>query len=288
MTVTRTLAALLAVAVLAGCASVRSPDPRDPWEPMNRAFFEFNDGFDRVLLKPAAQGYRFVLPEPIREGVRNFYSNLQDPWIALNQLLQGKVELAINDLSRFLWNSTIGLLGIFDWATDMGLPKHREDFGQTLAVWGVGFGPYFVIPILGPSSVRDAGGLVVDTIGYLPWQIPKWIDRDNYLGWSIGLTTLDLIQTRESLLDVTDVFEQAALDRYAFIREAWFQRRRNLIYDGNPPPLPATDKQSRRPLVEPKVPANYESVMATGPRQAEPADALRPVETAHAFLEPSP
>jgi phospholipid-binding lipoprotein MlaA len=283
MTFARTIGALLAIAVLAGCASVRSPDPRDPWEPMNRGIFEFNDGLDRALFKPVAEGYRFVLPDPIREGIRNFFSNLQDPWIALNQLLQGKFEPAVNDMSRFLWNSTIGLLGIFDWATDMRLPKHNEDFGQTLAVWGVDSGPYFVIPVLGPSSVRDASGTFVGAFAYLPWMGPKWLDHDNYLGWSISLTALDFVQTRANLLDVTDVLEEAALDRYSFVRDAYFQRRRNLIYDGSPPPLPASDKQSgfvpRGPLVEPKLPANYDAVLATGTRR---------VETAHAFPESRP
>jgi phospholipid-binding lipoprotein MlaA len=283
MTSTRTIAALLAAVALAGCASVRSPDPRDPWEPMNRGIFEFNDGLDRAVFKPVAEGYRFVLPEPVRDGVRNFYSNLRDPWIALNQLLQGKFEPAVNDMSRFLWNTTIGLLGIFDWATDMGLPKHNEDFGQTLAVWGVDFGPYFVIPILGPSSARDGSGLVVDSFAYLPWYLPKWIDPDNHLWWSIGFTAVDFVQTRANLLDATTALEEAALDRYAFTRDAYFQRRRYLIHDGNPPPLPAGDRQSelapRPPLIEPKLPANYESVLAAGARR---------VETAHAFLEPPP
>jgi phospholipid-binding lipoprotein MlaA len=263
--------AAIAIVVLAGCATTRSPDPRDPWEGLNRATFEFNDGFDKVLMRPVAEGYRFVLPTPARTAVTNFFSNLNDPWVALNQLMQGKVERAIDDLGRFVWNSTFGLLGLIDIASDMGLQKHKEDFGQTLAVWGVDSGPYLVLPILGPSSLRDGVGLIPDAYAYLPWQIPKWADFDHRVTWQWSLTGLDLVDTRANLLDATDLLEQAALDRYAFLRNAYFQRRRNLIYDGNPPPLPA-DKQSgatpfadpapRATLVEPTLPANYPAVLA--------------------------
>jgi phospholipid-binding lipoprotein MlaA len=268
---TRTLrlgAALLAAAVLAGCSTMRSPDSRDPWEGLNRATYEFNDGFDRALLKPAAEGYRFVMPTPARTAITNFYANLKDPWIALNQLMQGKVRLAIDDLGRFVWNSTFGLLGLIDVASDMGLAKHNEDFGQTLAVWGFDFGPYLVLPILGPSSVRDGLGLIPDAYAYLPWQIPKWADFDHRVTWQWSLTGLDLVQTRANLLDATGILEEAALDRYAFVRNAYFQRRRYLIYDGDPPP----DKQSDAApfaepvptglLVEPMLPANYPAVLA--------------------------
>ena len=280
---------------MAGCATVPNPDPRDPWEPMNRATFEFNDGVDRVVLRPLAEGYRFVLPEPVRDGVRNFFANLQDPWIALNQLLQGKVEEALSDAWRFIANSTFGIGGIFDIATDMRMPKHTEDFGQTLAVWGIDFGPYLVLPVLGPSSARDAVGTLVNSQGYLPWQLPKWLDVDHRVAWQNSLTVVDLIQTRANLLEASDLLEQAALDRYGFLRNAYFQRRRNLIYDGNPPPLPPRDEQSdaapaerasgtvadRREdppppreaspgpqAVDPKVPTNYEAVLAAGERRA--------------------
>lgn len=274
MTITlRTGAALVAVAVLAGCSTMRSPDPRDPWEGLNRATYEFNDGFDKVLLKPVAEGYRFVLPTPARTAVTNFFANLKDPWIALNQLMQGKPRLAIDDLGRFVWNSTFGLLGLIDVASDMGLPKHNEDFGQTLAVWGADFGPYLVLPILGPSSVRDGVGLIPDAYAYLPWQIPKWADFEHRVTWQWSLTGLDLVQTRANLLDASDLLEEAALDRYAFLRNAYFQRRRHLIYDGDPPPLPADKQSSVTPvidpappgqLVEPRMPANYPAVLAAG------------------------
>ncbi len=285
----RLAAAGAAAAALAGCATVRSPDPRDPWEPMNRATFEFNDGVDRVVLRPLAEGYRFVLPEPVRIGVRNFFENLRDPWIALNQLLQGKVEEALSDAWRFIANTTFGIGGIFDIATDMRMPKHNEDFGQTLAVWGVDFGPYLVLPILGPSSVRDGAGIAVASQVYLPWQLPKWLDVDHRVAWQNSLTVLDFVQTRANLLDATDLLEQAALDRYAFVRNAYFQRRRNLIYDGDPPPLPPSDARSdfapgghatspagaprREPhSVEPKVPTNYAAVLAAGAGRSAAAD----------------
>jgi phospholipid-binding lipoprotein MlaA len=263
--------AAIALMVLAGCTTMRSPDARDPWEGVNRATFEFNDGFDQVLLKPVAEGYRFVMPTPARAAVTNFFANLQDPWIAVNQLLQGKPRLAIDDLARFVWNSTIGLLGLIDVASDMGLPKHKEDFGQTMAVWGIDFGPYVVLPILGPSSVRDGIGLIPDAYAYLPWQIPKWADFSHRVTWQWSLTGLDLVQTRANLLDATNILEEAALDRYAFVRNAYFQRRRYLIYDGDPPPLPADKESGGVPsgapaqsgaLVEPQLPANYPAVLA--------------------------
>jgi len=263
-------AAAIAIAACAGCSTVRSPDPRDPWEGLNRATFELNDGFDKALLRPIAEGYRFVLPSFARTAVSNFFSNLNDPWVALNQLMQGKVERAIDDLGRFVWNSTFGLLGLIDVATDMGLPKHKEDFGQTLAVWGVDSGPYLVLPILGPSNVRDGIGLIPDAYAYLPWQIPKWADFDHRVTWQWSLTGLDLVQTRASLLDATDLLEEAALDRYAFVRTAYFQRRRSLIYDGNPPPLPAEKESSVAPPVAP--------ASAARPVDATPADPL--VDTA--------
>jgi len=273
--------ALLLAAVLAGCATVSNPDPRDPWEPMNRATFEFNDAVDRAVLKPAAEGYRFVLPEVVRTGIRNFFSNLQDPWIALNQLLQGKVERALDDASRFLWNSTLGLGGVLDVATDMRLPKHNEDFGQTLAVWGVDSGPYLVIPILGPSTVRDAAGIAVATQAYLPWQLPKWLDFNYQTTWQWSLTGLDLVQTRANLLDATNLLEQAALDRYTFVRDAYFQRRRNLIYDGNPPPLPASDD---KPAEAPNAPPMDAGVPAVEDTQREdPPATAPPGETASPF-----
>ena len=301
----RVFAALAASIALCGCTTMRAPDPRDPWEPVNRATFEFNDVLDRALIKPVAQGYRAVLPSPIRTGVRNFFANLQDPWIAVNQLLQGKLEPALSDVGRFILNSTFGLAGVFDVASDMQIPKHNEDFGQTLAVWGFDFGPYLVLPLLGPSSVRDGIGRAADAyLGYLPWQVPKWFDFDHRVAWQNSLFALDVVQTRANLLDATNALEQAALDHYAFLRNAYFQRRRNLIYDGNPPPErpppddepstaapeksaagvaakgsiavlfddtdnPPLDESPQSPdIVEPKVPPNSDEVPQAGAHRA--------------------
>jgi phospholipid-binding lipoprotein MlaA len=246
---------------LAGCATMRAPDERDPWEPVNRATFEVNETLDRALLKPVAEGYRFVLPSEVRTGVRNFFANLNDPWIAVNQLLQGKVEEALSDVWRFIVNSTFGIGGIFDIASDMQMPKHNEDFGQTMAVWGLPFGPYLVLPVLGPSSGRDGIGAFVGAYAYVPWFGPEWFDFNHRVTWRTSLTSLDFIQVRASLLDATTALDQAALDRYAFVRNAYFQRRRNLIYDGNPPAEkrpaePAEEAPARSGAVEPKMPAN--------------------------------
>jgi len=298
----------LAAVALAGCATQRSPSPRDPFEPVNRATFEFNDNADKFVFKPVAEGYRAVLPEVVRTGVRNFFSNLRDPWNAVNQLLQGKVELALSDSWRFIVNSTFGIGGVMDVATDMRLPKHNEDFGQTLGVWGLDTGPYLVIPIWGPSSVRDGVGLVADVYAFLPWWIPDWLDWEHRVAWQNSLTALDFVNIRANLLDATNILEEAALDRYAFVRDAYFQRRRNLIYDGNPPPATDTDKaaaaapveldteparepaapalpvatETERPpsaaadapprqavqVVEPKVPANYAAVLSADTARA--------------------
>jgi phospholipid-binding lipoprotein MlaA len=298
----RLAAAALAALVLSGCATQRAPSPLDPFEPVNRAVFEFNDNADKFVFKPVAEGYRAVLPEVVRTGVRNFFSNLRDPWIALNQLMQGKVELALSDSWRFIVNSTFGLGGLMDVATDMRLPKHNEDFGQTLGVWGLDTGPYIVIPIWGPSNARDGVGLVADAYTYLPWWIPDWADWSHRVAWQNTLTAIDFVNIRANLLDTTDILEQAALDRYAFVRDAFFQRRRSLVYDGNPPPpagggvrshAPPADRPSSpepatgevaapaqeddgslnaglpaelpalpQQVVEPRIPANYAAVLA--------------------------
>lgn len=225
--------ALLAVTLLAGCATTNNP--RDPIEPVNRAVYTFNDKLDHAVLKPVAQGYKAVLPEPVRDGVRNVFSNLRDPWNAVNQILQGKIEEGATDFMRFVTNTTFGLGGIFDVASEGGMQKHNEDFGQTLGRWGLDSGPYLVLPLLGPSSVRDGTGKIVDSFGYLPWHGPEWLDMQHYVAWRNTLTALDLINIRAGLLDAGNVLEEAALDRYAFVRDAYLQRRRSQVYDGNPP-----------------------------------------------------
>jgi phospholipid-binding lipoprotein MlaA len=228
MTIAKRLgAALLLAGLLSGCATP-SGNPADPLEPFNRAMFGFNDALDTAVVKPVAKGYRAVLPDFMQTGVTNFFSNLEDIWISANDLLQGKFQQGGEDFARFLLNSVVGIAGLFDVASDGGLDKHNEDFGQTLGTWGVGSGPYLVIPFLGPSTVRDGLAFLVDTQADLVWRIDDVPVRNSAVA-------LRYVSRRANLLDATDLIDQAATDKYAFIRDAWLQRRRNLVYDGNPP-----------------------------------------------------
>jgi phospholipid-binding lipoprotein MlaA len=222
----RSLLAALALMLLAGCAT--TPGNPDPWEPMNRKTFAFNDAVDRAVLKPVATGYKTVTPDFVQAGVNNFFDNIYDVNTTLNQFLQGKPKEGFSDAARFVVNTVFGIFGLWDVATPMGLDKHDEDFGQTLGVWGVPSGPYFVIPLLGPSSARDAPARLVDP----QWFYANYVDPES-LYW--GIWTLDKVRTRANLLQAETILEQAALDRYSFIRDAWTQRRRNQVYDGHPP-----------------------------------------------------
>jgi len=216
----------LSVALLAGCAS--SGNPKDPIEGFNRAMFAFNEGLDSVIVKPVAKGYDAVLPSPIRTGVTNFFANIEDVFIGVNNLLQGKVPEAINDFGRVAINTTIGLLGVLDVASDAGLQKHEEDFGQTFGRWGVGNGAYVVIPVFGPRTARDTVGLVLDVATDPVAEHRPKRTRDAAL-------VLRMINDRANLLPADKVVEEAALDKYSYMRDAYLQRRRNLIHDGNPP-----------------------------------------------------
>ena len=220
---------VLAALLLSGCATIDGPrDPRDPLESYNRAMYEFNDDFDRALFRPLAEGYDKVMPKPLNNGVSNFFSNLDDVVVLLNDLLQLKFKQGLSDLGRITWNSTVGLLGLIDVASHMDLPKHNEDFGQTLGYWGVGSGPYLVLPFLGPSSVRDSAGLVAD------WQVDLLAEVDSEDSrW--GLTGLKAVDTRAGLLRASRVLDSASLDPYSFMRDAYLQRRQSLVYDGSPP-----------------------------------------------------
>jgi len=211
---------------LLGCAT--NGDPRDPLEPLNRGIYKFNDVVDKAVLKPVATGYKEVMPDPVRTAVGNFFSNLDDVLVLLNDLLQIKLDQAASDLSRLVWNTTIGIAGLIDVATPMDLPKHNEDFGQTLGYWGVGNGPYLVLPFLGPSTLRDTVGTVVDVhFDPVPQHTPV-PERNS----AIAVHSVD---TRARLLDSEEILDEAALDRYVFLRDAYLQRRRGLVYDGNPP-----------------------------------------------------
>ena len=233
----RFLGLLLLLTALGGCATTGG-NPHDPLEGYNRAMFSFNEGVDKAIVKPVASGYKTVMPEFARTGVTNFFSNLRDPWIGVNNILQGKVGAGASDFGRFAVNTTVGILGLFDVASNAGLEKHNEDFGQTLGRWGVGSGAYVVLPILGPSSVRDGLSLlVVDWRGDPLWYVGNIPTRNELVG-------VRLVDNRANLLDTSRLAEEAALDQYAYVRDAYLQRRRSLIYDGDPPPEPDPAKTS--------------------------------------------
>jgi len=224
-----------ALAALGGCATAGG-NPDDPLEGYNRAMFKFNDGVDKAIIKPVASGYKAVMPGFARTGVTNFFSNLGDIWIGINNVLQGKVGAGASDFGRFAINTTVGIFGLFDVASNAGLDKHNEDFGQTLGRWGVGSGAYVVLPFLGPSSVRDGFGvLAVDWHGDPLWYVGNVPTRNELYG-------VRVVDTRANLLDASRLLEEAALDRYSYLRGAYLQRRRNLVYDGNPPREPDPDQ----------------------------------------------
>ncbi len=232
--------AIAAAGLLAGCAS--SGNPKDPIEGFNRAMFAFNEGLDSMIVKPVATGYEAVLPSPVRTGVTNFFGNIADLLIGVNNLLQGKGSEALSDLGRVVINSTIGILGTFDIASDIGLEKHNEDFGQTFGRWGVGSGAFVVIPVFGPNTARDTVGLVLDVMADPVAQVSPNADRN-------VLLVLRAVNARANLLPADKVVEEAALDKYSYVRDAFLQRRRNLIHDGNAPREPEADaEQVERPV----------------------------------------
>ena len=259
------LAALLA-ALLSGCATTGS-DPRDPYEAFNRDVYAFNESFDQDIARPVATAYRNYVHEEIRGRVRNFFANLGDLFIGVNNMLQGKFEDGFMDWVRFAFNSTFGLLGLHDVATDMGIEKHNEDFGQTFGRWGAGDGPYLVLPFLGPSTGRDAVGTGFDMV-FDPLGEVRPIDLRN------PLIVTRAVNTRADLLDASRLLEEAALDKYVFLRDAYLQRRRSLIYDGRPPrekepsssldpsvnPGPSSSVNGN--IYLPRIPQNYEAVLA--------------------------
>lgn len=210
---------------------VRAEDPRDPIEGFNRAVFAFNEGLDTVLIRPVAKGYEAVLPGPVRTGVSNFYNNIGDLFISVNSLLQGKPADAVGDAARFVFNSTFGIIGIFDVASEMGIEKHEEDFGQTFGRWGAGPGPFLMLPIYGPRNVRDAAGLALDVVADPVSNVEHVPTRNT-------LTAVRLVNERAILLPADKIIEEAALDKYSYIRDAYLQRRRSLVYDGRPPREP--------------------------------------------------
>lgn len=222
---------VLAGVMSSGCAS---NNPDDPLEPFNRAMFSFNEGVDKAILRPVASGYKAVTPEFARRSVSNFFSNAGLPWSTVNAGLQLKAEKFLTGVFRFGVNTIFGFGGLLDIASEMGLDHPQEDFGQTLGYWGVKPGPYLVLPILGPSNIRDTVGMTADFFG----NPLTYIDDD---GTRYGLTALNGINLRAQLIGADDVVEGAALDKYIFMRDGYMQRRQNLVYDGNPPSDPSFD-----------------------------------------------
>jgi phospholipid-binding lipoprotein MlaA len=222
------LTVLLVVLSLAGCASGPNANPRDPLEPFNRGVYTFNDTVDKAVLKPVATAYRDVTPVRVRQGVGNFFGNLEDVWSFVNNALQFKGQAAIDSLKRFGVNTFMGWGGVFDVATEMDIEKHTKDFGHTLGYWGVAPGPYLVLPLLGPSTLRDTAALPIDWKGDLVSNVQHVPTRNT-------ATVVRVIDERSNLLKAGTMLEEAALDRYSFTRDAYLQRRRSVIYDGNPP-----------------------------------------------------
>ena len=225
----RAIAAAFAVTVLGGlggCATTAN-NPKDPYEGFNRAMFAMNEGLD-VVIKPVAKGYDTVAPAPVKTGVGNFFGNLQDIWTAFNNFLQGKGGDGLSDVGRVLVNTTLGIGGVFDVASEMGLEKHVEDFGQTLGRWGVANGPYLYWPLIGPRTTRDTFGFAVDSYADPVWKVSDVSTRNTLVG-------VRFVDVRASLLPSDKVVEEAAFDKYVYIRDAYLQNRRSEIYDGDVP-----------------------------------------------------
>lgn len=228
----RRLARLLVIGgavALVGQATA-GENPRDPYEGFNRAMFSANETLDKYAARPVAQAYDAAVPLPVKASFGNFFGNVGEVWVGANNAMQGKPAEAGTGVARLLINSTVGIFGLFDVASEMGLERYNEDFGQTMAVWGVGDGPYFFFPVIGPRTARDTAGWAVDTMAD-----PVTFVRPESV--RIGTAVLRFVDIRAGLLPADKVVEEAALDKYAYIRDAYLQRRRNLIHDGRPPRL---------------------------------------------------
>ena len=253
--------ALLALTVsalltLGGCATTQTlikdarggPGARlDPWENWNRKVFAFNEGLDEKVLKPVATAYAKVMPQLVRRGIDNFFANAADGWSAINNILQGKGEPAFSDVVRFTTNSVFGFFGVLDIASEFGLEHYYEDFGQTLGRWGFGPGAYIVWPLLGPSTVRETIAMPLDRTA----SPALYVNNGN---WQFGVVGLQIINTRAKLLGASQVIDDIALDKYGFIRDAYLQRRRSLVFDGNAPDLPEAPLPAGTPASAPEAP----------------------------------
>ena len=271
----RRLPALIACGglALAGCATTAEPTRSDPIEPFNRGVYKFNDALDRGVLKPTAKAYVKVTPEWLRTGVGNFFMNLKGPGTILNQVLQGKFREAGQDVGRFLLNTTFGLAGVIDVASMNELPQHDEDFGQTLGKWGVPPGPYLMLPFFGPATVRDGPSKIVDTFA----EPLYWYDAGDERWFSLGLSILD---DRARLLPLDDTLAET-YDPYAFIRDAYLQRRQYQVYDGEPPDEPLEEFDD--------VEGDAGDGATEPPTEAdEPADPAEPSTEPEPAAEPEP
>lgn len=215
----RWAALALLLALLQGCATGPNAHPNDPFEPFNRSVFNFNDGVDRAIIKPVAIAYRDITPAPVRTGVTSFFGNISDIWSFVNNVLQAKPEAAADSFFRVTVNTLWGVGGIFDVASDLNIQKHSEDFGRTLGYWGMASGPYLVLPLLGPSTVRDSVGTAVDIQGGVMSHVDNVPVRNS-------LTGLRAVNTRSNFLGTGEALEQAALDKYSFARDIYLQRHR--------------------------------------------------------------
>jgi phospholipid-binding lipoprotein MlaA len=254
---------LLAAALLAGCATHQNPDPL---ERVNRKVFAFNEAVDENVLQPVARGYRDTVPETVRTGVTNVFNNLRDAWSAVNALLQGDLEKSGRDWMRFSVNTVLGFGGVLDWGSRMGLEPHYEDLGQTFGAWGVEPGAYLVLPFLGPSTARDTVALPADWYAYPDQWVSPVAASYGLLGWRV-------VNTRSNLLDAGRLVDEAALDKYIFIRDGYLQRRRSQVYDGAPPP----EDDERYDLPEgadSAAPAPAPAASAPAPGASAPAPAL--------------
>ena len=246
-------AGIFLLAVLQGCATGPGANTVDPLEPFNRSVFQLNDQLDRAVVRPVASAYRDITPKPIRTGVTNFFGNLADAWSAVNNTLQLKGEAATNSLMRFATNSVFGLGGVLDVASEMRIPRFSEDFGQTLGFWGVPAGPYLVLPVLGPSTVRDTFGTFVDFNANLA-------TRSNNIAFRNSVSSLGIVNARADLLDAGDLLDQVALDKYSFARDVYLQRRRAVVRPVTP------EKEERFDLPD-----------DAAPEQSTPSPASAPV-----------
>lgn len=225
----RIVFAIIVCVALSGCAATSPSNPKDPFEGFNRTMLKFNDKVDDVALKPAATVYQAVLPTMVQTGISNFFGNLADVWTAANNLMQGDIEGGLSDAMRVAVNSTLGLAGLLDIGSEAGMVKHREDFGQTLGVWGIKPGPYVILPIFGPQTMRDTIAFPVD------FKADPWAYKYPVRWRNVG-TAIRMVDRRAVLLDASNLLEDASLDRYQFMRDAYLQRRESQVNNGEAPP----------------------------------------------------